>query len=245
MSVLNIHGLTKNFGGLIAIDEVDITVKQGEIVGLIGPNGSGKTTLFNCVTGLYQTDKGKIMFKNEDIIGFSPYKIAQKGIARTFQLARVFHDLTLFQNMVLARNHLGENFLRTPTKSFDQLLCDLVDYWLEFVGLTRLRNELAGEVSYGQQKLLEFAMILIPDPELILLDEPTSGVNPVMINKIMSLIRKLHDQGKTLFIIEHNMKVVMNLCERVYVLDHGKKICEGTSAEVQCDGKVIEAYFGY
>jgi ABC-type branched-subunit amino acid transport system ATPase component len=245
MSVLKIHGLTKSFGGLIAVDEVDITVKQGEILGLIGPNGSGKTTLFNCLTGLYEADKGKILFKNEDIVGFSPYKIAQKGIARTFQLARVFRDLTLFENMVLAQNHLGEKFLRTPTKCFDQPLCDLVDYWLEFVGLSRLRNELAGEVSYGQQKLLEFTMILMPDPELILLDEPTSGVNPVMINKIMSLIRKLHDQGRTMFIIEHNMKVVMNLCERIYVLDHGKKICEGTGAEVQRDGKVIEAYFGY
>jgi branched-chain amino acid transport system ATP-binding protein len=245
MTVLDIRELTKSFGGLIAVDEVTITVNQGEIVGLIGPNGSGKTSLFNCVTGLYQADKGKILFKRENIFGLSPYKIAQKGIARTFQLARLFHDLTLFQNMVLAQNHLGENFLHTPTKRFDRSLCDLADYWLEFVGLTKLQNELAGEVSYGQQKLLEFAMILMPDPELILLDEPTSGVNPIMINKIMSLIRKLHDQRKTLFIIEHNMKVVMNLCERVYVLDHGKKICEGACNEVQCDQKVIEAYFGY
>jgi ABC-type branched-subunit amino acid transport system ATPase component len=245
MSVLEIHGLRKSFGGLVAVDEVDLTIQRGEIVGLIGPNGSGKTTLFNCVTGLYEADTGEILFKNENIVGSSPYKIAQKGIARTFQLARVFRDLTLFENMVLAQNHLGEQFLRTPTRRFGQSLCDLTEEWLEFVGLSRLHNELAGEVSYGQQKLLEFAMILMSDPELILLDEPTSGVNPVMINKIMSLIKKLHDQGKTLFIIEHNMKVVMNLCERIYVLDHGKKICDGTGTEVQRDEKVIEAYFGY
>ena len=245
MSVLEIHGLRKSFGGLVAVDEVDLAIKRGEIVGLIGPNGSGKTTLFNCVTGLYEAETGRILFKNENIAGCSSYKIAQKGIARTFQLARVFQGLTLFENMVLAQSHLGEQFLRTPTRRFDQSLSDLTDHWLEFVGLSRLRNELAGEVSYGQQKLLEFAMILMPDPELILLDEPTSGVNPIMIIKIMSLIRKLHDQGKTLFIIEHNMKVVMNLCERIYVLDHGKKICEGTGAEVQSDRKVIEAYFGY
>ena len=181
MSVLEIHGLRKSFGGLVAVDEVDLAIKRGEIVGLIGPNGSGKTTLFNCVTGLYEAETGRILFKNENIAGCSSYKIAQKGIARTFQLARVFQGLTLFENMVLAQNHLGEPFLRTPTRPFDQSLSDLTDHWLEFVGLSRLRNELAGEVSYGQQKLLEFAMILMPVPEVILLDVPTSCVYPFLI----------------------------------------------------------------
>ncbi len=244
MRILEIGGLTKSFGGLIAVDRVDISVEQGNIVGLIGPNGSGKTTLFNCLTGIYRPDKGEVLFKDNNISGMASYKIAQKGIARSFQLARVFYDLTLFQNMVLSQNHVGENFLRTPTKSFHKELCEKIDYWLEFVDLTHLKSEYASEVSYGQQKLLEFAMTLMPDPELILLDEPTSGVNPVMINKIVSLIRKLNDQGKTLFIIEHNMDVVMNLCERVYVLDYGEKIFEGSPEAVQQNEKVIEAYFG-
>lgn len=243
--MLNIIGLTKSFGGLVALSEVDITVKKGNIVGLIGPNGSGKTTLFNCVTNLYRADKGNILFKNEGILGLSSCEIAQKGIARTFQQARVFRDLTLFENMALARNHLGENFLRTSIEGFDKSLHEMIEYWLEFVGLTALQNDLAGEVSYGQQKLLEFAMILMPNPELILLDEPTSGVNPIMIDKISALIRKLHDRGKTIVIIEHNMRVVMSLCEYVYVLDHGKKISGGTPEEVQNDKEVIEAYFGY
>ena len=244
MNLLDIQGVTKSFGGLIAVNDVEMIVSRGEIVGLIGPNGSGKTTLFNCITSIYPADRGKIFFDNEDIYGLPSYRVTQKGIARTFQLARVFHDLTLFQNMVLAQNHDGEHFLRTPTQGFDVSLCDQIEYWLEFVSLTRLKNELAGEISYGQQKLLEFAMVLMPNPELILLDEPTSGVNPVMINKIMGLIRELHDRGKTMFIIEHNMKVVMNLCERIYVLDYGKKICEGTGKQVQKDPNVIEAYFG-
>ncbi len=182
MKVLEISGLTKGFGGLVAVDQVDIHVNGKEIAGLIGPNGSGKTTLFNCVTGLYPSDGGKILFKGDDLSSLPAYRIAQKGLSRTFQLARVFKDLTLFQNMISAQKHLEENFLKTPTKQCDPQVCDRIDDWLEFVGLIQLKDELAGEVSYGQQKLLEFAMGLVPEPELILLDEPTSGARRLLEN---------------------------------------------------------------
>jgi branched-chain amino acid transport system ATP-binding protein len=230
--LLEIINLTKRFGGVTAVDRCSLALAPGKIYGLIGPNGSGKTTLFNCITGIERRDTGIIRFKGERIDGLKPYQVAQRGIGRTFQIIRVFPELTALENLLVVS--------RQPSETAQGRAREL----LQFVTLDRLAHEYAGNLSYGQQKLLEFTRALMVDPELILLDEPAAGVNRTLLNELLMAIKQLRDQGRTILIVEHDMKVVMGLCEAVFVLDHGEKIAEGPPDVIQADERVIEAYFG-
>jgi ABC-type branched-subunit amino acid transport system ATPase component len=230
--ILEIRGLSKRFGGITAVNRCSLALAPGKIYALIGPNGSGKTTLFNCITGLELRDEGEVHFKGNRIDGLKPYQIARRGIGRTFQIIRVFPQLTVLENLLVVT--------REP---FEEAYCRALET-LRFVTLDRLQDEYAGNLSYGQQKLLEFARVLMMDPELILLDEPAAGVNRTLLNDLLETIRNLRSKGKTVFIVEHDMKVVMDLSEKIFVLDHGEKIAEGPPLAIQSDERVMEAYFG-
>jgi len=250
MRLLETVDLTKNFLGLTALDRVNFHVDRGEIVGLIGPNGSGKTTLFNCATGLLPVSGGRIKLKGEDITNRKTHEIALRGVSRTFQLIRIFPRLTVLENMLLAiQQHQGErilaSILKTPrVRRLERDARDRAAELLDFVGLAPLADDPAAHLSYGQQKLLEFIMAFMPQPEIVLLDEPTAAVNPTMIQRMMDHIVELNRRGHTFCIIEHNMDVVMDLCHRVVVLDYGEKIAEGKPDEIRNNRDVIEAYFG-
>jgi ABC-type branched-subunit amino acid transport system ATPase component len=232
VTVLRVEGLRKSFGGVAAVNGVSLALERGRIYGLIGPNGSGKTTLFNCITGLERADAGRVEFQDRRIDGWKPYRIARLGIARTFQVIRVFPELTALENLLVVT--------RDDRAAAERRGREL----LAFVKLERLRDEFAGNLSYGQQKLLEFVRMLMTDPALILLDEPAAGVNRTLLNDLLQAVGSLRDQGKTVLLVEHDMKVVMGLCETVFVLDHGEKIAEGPPGRIQTDERVIEAYFG-
>jgi ABC-type branched-subunit amino acid transport system ATPase component len=250
MRLLETVDLTKTFHGLTALDRVNFHVERGEIVGLIGPNGSGKTTLFNCATGLLPVSGGRIAFKGEDITNLRTHEIALKGVSRTFQLIRIFPRLTVMDNMLLAiQQHQGErvlgSILRTRRiRRLERHARARAGELLEFVALTPLKDDLAGHLSYGQQKLLELVMAFMPEPEIVLLDEPTAAVNPTMIARMMDHIVEMNRRGYTFCIIEHNMDVVMELCHRVVVLNYGEKIAEGAPDDIRSNQDVIEAYFG-
>jgi ABC-type branched-subunit amino acid transport system ATPase component len=230
--ILEVREVTKRFGGVTAVNRCSLALAPGKIYGLIGPNGSGKTTLFNCITGLEVRDEGEIRFKGERIDGLKPHQVARRGIGRTFQIIRVFPELTALENLLVVTE--------TPYDAARRRAEEL----LRFVTLDRLQNEYAGNLSYGQQKLLEFIRVLMTEPELILLDEPAAGVNRTLLNELLAAITRLRDEGKTILIVEHDMKVVMGLCETIFVLDYGEKIAEGPPGVIQGDERVIEAYFG-
>ena len=230
--ILVVDRVVKRFGGVTAVSGVSLSLKAGHIYGLIGPNGSGKTTLFNCITGVERIDEGQIRFKGRRLDGLKPNRVFHEGIGRTFQVIRVFPELTALENLLVVTT----NDYAAARARAQELLA--------FVKLERLAGEFAGNLSYGQQKLVEFVRVLMTDPELILLDETAAGVNRTLLNDLLDTVRTLRNRGKTILLVEHDMKMVMGLCETVFVLDHGEKLAEGPPGLIQTDERVIEAYFG-
>jgi ABC-type branched-subunit amino acid transport system ATPase component len=238
------RGVSKYFGGLAALSDVDFAIYSGEMVGLIGPNGSGKTTLFDCLSRVQDITEGQVFFKGVDITRKKPYQVAHMGLARTFQVIRVYGKLTVLENMLLSRQWRGEGLLKQFRPS-QNLTEDRARELVHFLSLDHLVEERAGNLSGGQRRLLELGMALMPDPDLILLDEATSGINPTLIETIKDRIRELNQQqGKTFLLIEHNIQFIGDLCSRVFVLNYGQKLAEGTPEEIKYDDAVIEAYFG-
>ena len=244
MAVLEIHDLTKNFYHLAALSGVSFAVEPGELLGLIGPNGSGKTTLFNCVTGVLRSSAGRVAFKGEDITHLTADRVCRRGISRTFQLIQLFPEMTVLENLLMAAQErrgtlIGRLFRREESEERSRAL-----QLLDFLKLTHVSDHLASDLSYGQQKLLDFGMALMPEPELVLLDEPMAGLNPTIIKSIVEHIQELNRRGYTFVVIEHNMEVVMSLCRRIVVLSQGEKIAEGAPAEIHANPLVMDAYFG-
>lgn len=248
-TVLRAQGVTMRFGGLTAVRDVDLTVDSGEIVGLIGPNGAGKTTFFNCLTGLYVPTEGSISYRG-DRLSHKPHLVTQAGVARTFQNIRLFANMTVLENVLVGRHTrtkegLWSALLRGPgfkkaERGSERRAMEL----LEFTGLTTKRDHLARNLSYGEQRKLEIARALASDPGLLLLDEPTAGMNPQETRATQELVLAVRDQGTAVLVIEHDMRFIFNLCDRVAVLVQGQKLVEGTAEVVQADERVIAAYLG-
>ncbi|MBI1811014.1 MAG: ABC transporter ATP-binding protein [Nitrospirae bacterium] len=250
MYLLEVRDLTKHFGGIRAIEEVRFRAKEGSIMSIIGPNGAGKTTLFNCLTGITRPTKGAISFFDREITGLKPDSIVRLGVARTFQNIRLFREMTVIENVMVSQHCRTQSGLLSAiirSSSFrdeEKAIREKALEYLELVGLEAYSDTIAGSLPYGSQKRLEIARAIATEPRLILLDEPTAGMNPQETGEMMGLIKKLQELGKTIILIEHDMKVVMGISENIVVLDHGVKIAEGTPSEIKSNPMVIEAYLG-
>ena len=241
---IEVTSVSKSFGGVQANRDISLAVPQGKITGLIGPNGSGKTTLFNSIVGYHPINSGSIKFEGEEISKLRVPQIARRGLLRTFQQTRIYSKMDCMQNMLISVPHRnaqwGSMFTPYPAEATDK-----AERLLEFVGLYAKRKLISGDLSFGQQKLLEFAMALMNEPRVLLLDEPTAGINPTLINGLIDRLKRANEEfGITLFVIEHNMRVIMNLAERIYCLAHGELLAEGPPEEIQNDQRVIDAYLG-
>ena len=248
--VLSVTNITQRFGGLVALSDINMQESQGEIVGVIGPNGAGKTTLFNIITGIYTPTEGTVSLGGEDITGQKPYKIAEKGFGRTFQNIRLFGKMTALDNVMAAmhsksKSNLIDAVFHTPRARREEKQCeDKAMELLKVMDLWECRYELATSLPYGMQRRLEIARALALEPKLLLLDEPAAGMNEQETAELLQIVKQLKEMGKTILLIEHDMKFVMNVCERIYVLNYGQLIAEGMPAEVSSNKQVIDAYLG-
>ena len=248
--ILKAENVTQRFGGLVAVNSVNFELRKGEIVGIIGPNGAGKTTFFNNITGDYPPTEGKIIFKDENITGKNPYEITSLGMARTFQNIRLFYRMTVLENVMVGMHtrtnaNLVDCVLRTPKhRTTEKQAEERAMEVLEMTGLLDYRYNYATSLPYGLQRRLEIARAMATNPEVLLFDEPAAGMNEQETSDLMAFIRRLKDLGYSILLIEHDMRLVMNICERLYVLDHGNLIAEGLPENIKANTRVIEAYLG-